>query len=309
MKWVGQEKTFGNSIHTVDYFGNYLNYYRMGAENPGFQKLIPALGQNSGPPHTFSVPTRAYWVAHEMGGKGSKVPGGIPGTQGKPTYAQRPNRIMVGSKVKLTHNWRQMAIYGYADKWNMKPGDVGTLIEDYLTIEPGYLDKDTYGVEFRGVKRYYEEGTIEAVASRLVVGSRVRLTPNFMQIPGNSTKGPLRPGDVGDLIEDYLRIERTYQGNDTYQVRFNGITHWYEEGTIEYASQQLYSPMPQTQVQYVTMSPRPAPQVEYVTVPVTPTPRVEYVQRPAPARIQYVTVAQPVRQRGRQRSDRASGKA
>jgi len=106
-----------------------------------------------------------------------------------------------------------------------------------------------------------------------------------------------------------LRIERTYQGNDTYQVRFNGITHWYEEGTIEYASQQLYSPMPQTQVQYVTMSPRPAPQVEYVTVPVTPTPRVEYVQRPAPARIQYVTVAQPVRQRGRQRSDRASGKA
>jgi hypothetical protein len=66
--------------------------------------------------------------------------------------------------------------------------------------------------------------------TRLVVGKRVRLMPNFKQVPGKATEGPLRPGDVGELIEDY-------KGLDTYQVRFNGITHWYEEGTIGYLSQ------------------------------------------------------------------------
>jgi hypothetical protein len=73
--------------------------------------------------------------------------------------------------------------------------------------------------------------------TRLVVGKRVRLMPNFKQVPGKATEGPLRPGDVGELIEDYLTKEKAYKGLDTYQVRFNGITHWYEEGTIGYLSQ------------------------------------------------------------------------
>jgi hypothetical protein len=37
--------------------------------------------------------------------------------------------------------------------------------------------------------------------------------------------GPLRPGDVGTLLQDYLMTDPEYQGRDNYEVEFKGLTH------------------------------------------------------------------------------------
>ena len=66
--------------------------------------------------------------------------------------------------------------------------------------------------------------------ARLEVGMKVRLTDNYLSIPGSEARrGPLRPGDVGILVADD-------RSSNPYHVQAsNGTTHWYEVGTIEEA--------------------------------------------------------------------------
>ena len=63
---------------------------------------------------------------------------------------------------------------------------------------------------------------------RLKVGMKVRLTANYESVPGEARSGPLRPGDVGTLMEDD-------RSRNPYRVVLNDNSHWYEEGTIEEA--------------------------------------------------------------------------
>jgi hypothetical protein len=286
-------------------------------------------------------------------------------------------RLRAGMNVCLTANYQSI---GNARNGPLQPGDVGRLVQDYLTTAPGYQGRDCYQVDFKGFKHWYEEGTLQVAPAvlpaqapvtrpRLKVGTRVRLTPNCLSVAagpstllvrvfriinfkdtagfmdktdpyvklqygttmhktaaknnaggnavfnevfsfvrntsqhqlqvavydsdtlrddllgattidlsrqrfGNSEeelrrmqdgqsydmfdatgkvqgqvvlafavsvsagaedvrKGPLRPGDVGTLVQDYLLVDPTYQGKDTYQVSFNGSKHWYVEGTLE----------------------------------------------------------------------------
>ena len=52
-------------------------------------------------------------------------------------------------------------------------------------------------------------------------------------VRGDIRKGPLRPGDVGILVEDYLLVDPSYKGKDCYQVLFKGSKDWYEDWEIE----------------------------------------------------------------------------
>ena len=277
----------------------------------------------------------------------------------------------------LTVNYQSI---GNARDGPLQPGDVGRLVQDYLTLVPGYQGRDCYQVDFKGFKHWYEEGTLQVAPAqapitrapapvtrpRLKVGTRVRLTANCLSVAagpgtvhvrvfriinfkdtagfmdktdpyvklqygttmqktaaknnaggnavfnevfsfvrnpsqnqlqvgvfdsdtlrddllgattidlsrqrfcnseeelrrmqdgqsynvldatgkvqgqvvlafsvsvsGDVRKGPLRPGDVGRLVQDYLMVDPTYQGKDTYQVEFQGSKHWYEDGEIE----------------------------------------------------------------------------
>jgi hypothetical protein len=68
----------------------------------------------------------------------------------------------------------------------------------------------------------------ESPDERLKVGMKVRLTANYKSVPGEARSGPLRPGDVGTLMEDD-------RSRNPYKVVLNDNSHWYEEGTIEEA--------------------------------------------------------------------------
>jgi hypothetical protein len=67
---------------------------------------------------------------------------------------------------------------------------------------------------------------------RLKVGMKVRLTANFESVPGQVSSGSLRPGDVGTLLQDD-------HSSNPYRVDFNGVCHWYQEGTLECAGKNL----------------------------------------------------------------------
>ena len=54
-----------------------------------------------------------------------------------------------------------------------------------------------------------------------------------VSVSGEVRKGPLRPGDVGTLVEDYLLVDPKTTETDNYEVLFNGSKHWYEDWEIE----------------------------------------------------------------------------
>ena len=60
--------------------------------------------------------------------------------------------------------------------------------------------------------------------SSLVVGCKVKLSPDF-ESHSDAAHGPLKPGDIGTLIED--------DGSSTpYRVEFNGQTWWYMSSAL-----------------------------------------------------------------------------
>merc|ERR1719195_631238 len=58
----------------------------------------------------------------------------------------------------------------------------------------------------------------------LEVGDNVVLTHNYSPL-GHATKGPLRPGDVGE-------ISKKDAGKVPFQVKFKDHSFWYREGAL-----------------------------------------------------------------------------
>jgi hypothetical protein len=67
-------------------------------------------------------------------------------------------------------------------------------------------------------------GALTSGGGRLKVGERVKLTPNFSSF-GDASGGPLKPGDVGKLIQDD-------QDSKPFKVAFNGATWYFAEGAL-----------------------------------------------------------------------------
>ena len=156
-------------------------------------------------------------------------------------------RLRAGMSVCLMANYQSI---GNARNGPLQPGEVGRLVQDYLTTVPGYQGRDCYLVDFNGWRHWYDEETLRVAPAvlpapapvtrpttgRLKVGMKVRLTANCLSVSagaGDIKKGPLRPGDVGTLLQDYLLVDPSYKGKDCYQVEFQGSKHWYDEGTLE----------------------------------------------------------------------------
>lgn len=59
---------------------------------------------------------------------------------------------------------------------------------------------------------------------RLRVGDKVRLTSSYREVD-DAAKGPLGPGDVGDLVKDD-------ESGKPFKVSFRGKTWWYKPGAI-----------------------------------------------------------------------------
>jgi ankyrin repeat protein len=144
-------------------------------------------------------------------------------------------KIIKDTHVQLTKDYKD---HGDASKGPLKPGEVGVVIENDGSSKPFHV-RAANGKEW-----WYEAAAIEISAESAIVGSNlkkivvgsilkkivkdthVQLTNDYKD-HSDASKGPLKPGEVGVVIE-------VDDSDNTFQVRAaNGKKWWYQAAAIE----------------------------------------------------------------------------
>ena len=144
------------------------------------------------------------------------------------------SNIKEGDKVTLVSNYQT---FSDSAEGPLKLGDVGIVMENDKSYKPFKIEFNdkTWWYDEKAVELYDEtnvndkKSVVEAAepvfTSNIKEGDKVTLVSNY-QTFSDSAEGPLKPGDVGIVMEN----DKSYK---PFKIEFNDKTWWYDVKAVE----------------------------------------------------------------------------